>query len=796
MAYSSLHVVVAGSTIGSSGTGDGQSNRQTITQAAHGLSAGDSIYRKLDGTYAKAKTDTLTTSASVGVVESSDTNTFTYVSSGKLTLDPGYNKYVSGSIYYVDDVTAGNLTTNKPTNSTHYVNPIAVGLTSNEAMILTALRVDKISEIGLFSPVGTILPFNGDKASIPTNWALCNGDAVRRYTNADGTTSDYTDLYTYSGTYKDDDYIIAAITGAGNTGYITFVDGGDPDSKNHKLENGDIFKIQCPYRTTPGSTFASEIVISITGATFSSNTCMARIINVSGAALTSTITYGEIKPVHNEYFVIASSDKFFLPDLRGRTVFGGGGYTGFINLPKLTSAFAGGDESVTLVANNIPPHTHIVGVTGNANESLLSTTNNSVYAVNINTLFSVSKGISSDTNRSGAASSHANMPPYIAKNWIIRYKRSTGANIEVGPKGDQGIQGNTGGTGPTGPAGPTGATGPTGPRGSTGSTGPTGPTGPTGADGPTGPTGPTGPDGASGNPPPSLGIVGGIQNTVVNYDQTSFNNNQQSNGTSLLMVGSTRNYTVLPDTEFEYDNVLANAFAALEFDSGLYQITNVMTILDSYNSDMPNKTQMYCGNTDTYNFGVSGPFGVSGSSGNYTVSFLASVPNAIVQQNDYVVFDVKCTSQFLRGAHRITSISATGPSGQYYYNFNILNKYLGATGTTSIPSSVCSLDGSIKLADVVFNLTGPSGPSGGTGSRIGLLLSSPEKCMAIGFTGPNMDTDIVFTGWQVGAGSIGIYVCNGASLALGDNVWFTDLSNGVVCDRGRLLDDDSASSAI
>jgi hypothetical protein len=77
-----------------------------------------------------------------------------------------------------------------------------------------------------------------------------------------------------------------------------------------------------------------------------------------------------------------------------------------------------------------------------------------------------------------------------------------------------------------------------------------------------------------------------------------------------------------------------------------------------------------------------------------------------------------------------------------------------------------------------------------------LLLNSPEKCMAIGFTGPNQDADIVFTGWQVGPGSIGIYVCNGASLALGNNVWFADLSTAILSDRGRIFDDDSAGSLI
>lgn len=790
MAYSALSVIVAGGASGSGGTGDGQSVRQNITQTAHGFTASSAIYRKTDGTYAKAKADNLTTTNAIGLVESCDADTFTFVSIGKLNLGVGHNNFVSGSIYYVDTLTAGNITTNKPTGATHYVNPIAVGITGNECLVLTSLRTEKISEIGLYSPVGTILAFNGDKSSIPTNWALCNGDAVRKYTKSDGSTSDFADLYVYTGTYKNDDYIIASVTGNGNTGHISFVDGGDPDSKNHLFENGDIYKICYPYRTASGLTFSSEIIISITGATYTSNTCDFRVLNVSGSGLTTTSGYYEIHSVEDETLGY-SSTKFFLPDLRGRTIFGGGGYTGFINLPRLDSALAAGDESVSLAANNIPPHSHIVGVTGNANETLLQSTNQSVYAVNINTLFSVSKGISTDTNRSTAAVSHANMPPYVAKNWIIRYKRSTGANIEVGPQGPRGPTGPTGPQGPTGSLGATGSTGPTGPAGPTG---PQGPTGSTGDTGPTGPQGPTGADGSTGatGDPPTLGIVGGSQSVVVNYDQTSFNSNQQSNGNSTLMVGSRRNYTVLPDTQFIYANAYGNANVSLEFDSGLYQVRNPMTLIDSYNSDTPSKTQLYCGNTDTYNISLSGDFTVSGSVGNYNISFLASVPNAIIQQNDYVVIDEQCTNRPLRGAHRITSITATGPSGSYNYNFTILNKF-GGTFPSGISGNVCSVAGSIKLADVVFSLTGASG--GGSANNVHMILNSPGKCIAIGSTAPAVAADIVFTGWQVGTTSTyGLYITNGTKVAIGNNVWFTDLTTAILLDNATLLDDDTALS--
>jgi len=153
-----------------------------------------------------------------------------------------------------------------------------------------------------------------------------------------------------------------------------------------------------------------------------------------------------------------------------------------------------------------------------------------------------------------------------------------------------------------------------------------------------------------------------------------------------------------------------------------------------------------------------------------------------IRVNDYLIFDETINSDFLRGAHRV--IAATNTAGSTY-DLTVLNKYSGATGTTTISSSVFGGTGSIKVADVVFSMT--SGTSGMCPQFI-WLLNSPSKTVAFGMTGGTGKLDTVFTGWQCGQTSTGIQVINGASVALGSRVWFTDLTYGVVADNGSVYD--------
>jgi hypothetical protein len=151
------------------------------------------------------------------------------------------------------------------------------------------------------------------------------------------------------------------------------------------------------------------------------------------------------------------------------------------------------------------------------------------------------------------------------------------------------------------------------------------------------------------------------------------------------------------------------------------------------------------------------------------------------------VFDSNVNSEFLRGVHRV--VGATGVSG-YTYDITVLNKYSGATGTTSISSTAFTLTGCIKVADLVFSLT--SGAGSTIPSSI-MKFNSPLKSIAIGTTGATSSLDIVFTGWQVNDPStIGISLINGAKLLYGPRVHFVDLGTALYLD-GSILADDPAT---
>jgi microcystin-dependent protein len=761
MAYSSIEVVLSGLsyTGGSTSAGDGQSTRMTITQN-NTFSAGDVLYRKTDGTYAKAQANTLTTSMAIGVVESATSTTFVLVTNGRFSL--ASYPYTSGTVYYLSPDSSGAVTSTKPSNPTYYSVPLVVGITGNEAVFVAHLQTDKISEVGLYSPVGTMAPFGGSKTFIPTNWALCNGDAVYKSTTRAGLTSDHADLY---GIISDSHYILASLTGSGSTGYMTFVDGGDPDSSNHKFENGDVFRIQWPYRTTNSSTPTNDMVISITGATASSNRCTFNIVStLSGSGLTTSQTYAEVHSFSGTLGGTANN-KFFLPDLRGRTVLGG--LTGHISSAGYSVGFVGGEEEVLLDSTNIPPHTHGIGVTGTSlNITGGYSSRTAIRLTNLDT--AQTSFINSDYNQVvGSTESHNNLPPFVASNWIIRHKRSTGASIETGPQGPAGAAGSAGPAGATGSNGATGAAGSTGSTGATGATGSQGPTGATGSQGATGGTGAAGPTGSS-------GVI--TTTTTATITKTNYNLGFGSAG-ALMSTGSS-DFNYIPNYAYPY-SIVHSGSVNVQFEKGTYNVFKPITLAETVISDRNGKVNIIPENTTLQTLTVTGSFGIIGSNAPWTVNFIG-IPAAVtpIAVNDYIVINEQCTNMFLRGAHRVTAI--TGSMTGYSISMRVHNP--GPTAPISIPKTVCSITGSIKTADIVFSL------SGLTANRI-MTFDSSNKHVSIGMTFAGISgTDIVFTGWNAGAGitSVGLYVGNGASVSVGPNVHFVDLDYGIYVDKSAL----------
>ena len=778
MAYSSLPLSIAVSSAVSVTGSDGKSNRLTISQTSHGFISGDVLY--YNGTqYAKCIATAISTAVAVGVVESvPDSDTFVLVLGGKFAVPASSGlTFAPGSVYYVDTATAGKLVTTKPTITSYLINPIFFSVGQTNGYVVNTLNVNRVSEVGLYSPIGTIVPFLGDANRIPSNWLLCNGDA---FSNVAG--NEYAELYDYlSSKY----YVFASVTGSGQTGSLFFTDGQDnvssssvQNTKNHRLENGDILKIAWPARSTPGATYSNDIIIQITGASSGTNSCnFTKLYSIVGGSLPSGETIVELGSWQAGYSGATAgltATKYFIPDLRGRSPVGG--FTAHNLSSNRNLGFIGGSESVVLSASQIPPHTHGVGATGaglaNVTGSVASALVSSIQPSTVTTSRTV---FTSDTNVA-SNSSHENMSPFVTTNWIVRYKSYNNA-IEYmpGAKGDQGVAGVQGNQGIQG------ISGPTGPTGSTGSTGPAGPAGPTGPTGPTGPQGPAGSQGGSGlkgDPGPA----GQSFDPVTGPEVTSI----QANGNSFLNIGgysiTAQNYYYLPYTDYT-PNIISTGIIKIPFEYGKYWLDKPITLIDSLISDSTGKVHMYPGNALPNYLHPIGSFGVTGSSGNYTVS-LRALADAVdgVQVRDYVLIDEKCTVSFLRGAHRvITSTALTGASANQY-DFTFLNKYAGQTETTSITGMSCSVTGSIKIADVVFSLTG--------NNTVCMVFNTQNKCVSIGMTSTHYDTDILFAGTGT-SGGIGLKVENGASVALGTNVWFADLSQAVSVNEATITSTDN-----
>ena len=149
-----------------------------------------------------------------------------------------------------------------------------------------------------------------------------------------------------------------------------------------------------------------------------------------GSAVSRT-TYSDLFTIIGTTFGVGNgSTTFNIPDMRGRTPIGAGTGTG---LTARTLAGTGGAESVTLTSaqSGLPAHNHgitdsghIHGIYGNlsygAASGTLIGTSGSAFNLSWNTQ-NATTGITINNNTAAnASSSHENMQPWIAMNYIIK----------------------------------------------------------------------------------------------------------------------------------------------------------------------------------------------------------------------------------------------------------------------------------------------------------------------------------------------------------------------------------------
>lgn len=450
MASSTIEATLFGSGTGGS---DGKSIRKTFTVVGHSLGTANAVYLSATGQLMPARANAMATSNTIGLVESVAGNSVTVVFQGEIAVTgASISPLVTGSTYYLNPSITGGLTTTEPTNTSHVVHPMMVAVNGRDGIVVNSLPRSNSTQIGLNAPVGSIMPYAGAASTIPINWIICAGDALGK------TADNYSDLYAVIGE-RYSIKTVASTTGNGSI-QVSFNDSladrpasGVGSSTVHGFEVGDKFAISWSNRK------AIVTVLSVGGTTAG----LTHVASISGASNLSTVTIGtEITISSLTHGSVAghTSQKYFVPDLRSRTVVGSSNSSGLSVYPI---GSVGGSESHTLLQSQLPSHLHGINIGKSAStpgDGNVLSISGPIEVVSVDEPFVVS-----ESAVTGGNASFPTVTPYLSTNWIIRYKQSTGTEIEVGPagaQGPQGTQGPTGATGATGSAGATGATGTTG----------------------------------------------------------------------------------------------------------------------------------------------------------------------------------------------------------------------------------------------------------------------------------------------------------------------------------------------
>ena len=158
------------------GGGSGESLEKDITQTTHGLVVGD-VVRLSGANYVKAQANSAANAEVVGIVSAvTDANNFTLNYGGRIT---GLSGLSAGTVYFLDDDTAGLLTATEPTDESDITKPLLIADATTSGYFFN-LRGSFMGGGGGgggglgwndIQPVGTrveINPFHAESAH--TNW--------------------------------------------------------------------------------------------------------------------------------------------------------------------------------------------------------------------------------------------------------------------------------------------------------------------------------------------------------------------------------------------------------------------------------------------------------------------------------------------------------------------------------------------------------------------------------------------------------------------------------------------------
>lgn len=463
MAFSTLEI--------KGGGGDGRSIRNTITQIGHGFQPGMAVRRdSVTGDYVAASASTLSGSNTVGIVESVSGDTFVVVYQGEMNFggatisvaEPGSvignGGLTNGYVYYLTESSSltGYITPVAPVDASVTYHPMFVATDTKKGIVINALpRLSSGGGQTLFTPVGSIVPYGGPANAIPTNWLLCAGDALSK--------ASYVTLYNKIGDayrIKGLENSISTASNSNDTLTVKFAGSvedapaaGIGSSNIHSMSVGEVYKLSW------ASTAGEEVVVATVSSVNAGGKTVSFLYNTdhpdTTTAHTSTrfgdLSGGAVAPItiqsleHGEVSGY-TSQAFFIPDLRARTVFGVGCGTGLTSTGYSRGMY-GGEQEHILTEGELPSHSHDIKVRSTSSASGLYYMNEASGAPGQAATW---QGAAAASEITGNDESFSIIPPYAVANWIIRYENATGVLIDECLPGPTGNQGSTGAQGPAG----------------------------------------------------------------------------------------------------------------------------------------------------------------------------------------------------------------------------------------------------------------------------------------------------------------------------------------------------------
>jgi len=459
--------------------------KESIVLPAHGFAVGD-VLRWNNGTpsYVRAVADSAVNAEVLGIVSANtDVNTFELTYAGYVDL-PQYAG-LSYPILFLSGVCAGGLTHNPPSAVGTVIKPVVSRHPTSQGFVMhnylgTQIGGSSTIAVDEIQPVGTIMPFAG--TMVPETWLRCDGASygigsyAELYSNLLYSSGDRTPIYGY----------VATLTG---TNLNNFSAGDVLQFKNNtNAWSGGLYDSNAEMIGVILSVTSTTAVVQTLPVYNSSDKTLSvpSIIFKAGSG-TSTSTGNSQYRVLNSAGVIRGSTPvatvtgiaithFNTPDLRGRVALGVNQTTladlegDATNLSAISGIYPlgseGGEEKHTLTEGELPSHSHGVEAKDFDGGSPSSTSGNTnpntgpsdrpygsgSSAADFNRIVRRTKvgetrtaaGADADTSalqldvlasavlvigNTGGSSSHNNMPPYVALQYIIKAKPYTRAAI-------------------------------------------------------------------------------------------------------------------------------------------------------------------------------------------------------------------------------------------------------------------------------------------------------------------------------------------------------------------------------